>query len=202
MARLIHTISGSGAGGRALILTAIQNFSTNNRVSIAAATPNPVSISNNTFTQTRAQAAPRRVTSIANGSTHGSADAADDNNDVEELVRQTTPILPRRKSKVAHTTYRIKLPQWLSNRVWEINIAQRQNGWDHKLRTYNVVSGDSPLFIACRRGDVEAVRQLFSSGQASPFDIDEHGQTALFVSNQDVRLILYVNSEYSMLLGA
>ena len=199
--KLIHVLSRSGAGSRALILTSIQNFTAKNGTSIAAATLNPTSTSNNTFTQTQAQAAPRRIVDIANGSTHGNRGAADDNNDdVEEVVRQTRPTCPKHISKVAYKTYRSKLPLWLSNRVWEINIAQQHNGWDHKLRTYNVVALDSPLFRACLNGDIETVRRLFSFRQASPFDINEYGWTALFVSRQDMRPILYTKSEYSILL--
>lgn len=47
----------------------------------------------------------------------------------------------------------------------------------------NVVPFDSPLFRLARRADIDGVKALFQSGQASPFDVNEFGYNPLEVSS-------------------
>ncbi|KAK4203425.1 hypothetical protein QBC40DRAFT_24004 [Triangularia verruculosa] len=47
------------------------------------------------------------------------------------------------------------------------------------LRAVNVISEDSEIFTALKDLDVFCVRDLFDSGQASPFDVDDGGRNLL-----------------------
>lgn len=56
-------------------------------------------------------------------------------------------------------------------------------GWTCKLEACRVVKKGAPIFMACKSGDIEAVRLLLDHGQASVYDVDEWGVSPLFVSN-------------------
>jgi len=47
------------------------------------------------------------------------------------------------------------------------------------LQSLNIVPGNSEIFDACTRCDIAAARRLFDQGRASPFDIDENGESLL-----------------------
>ena len=81
------------------------------------------------------------------------------------------------------TQWRIFTPTWYFSKVYEIHKIQDQWSCRYTFRTYNLVqSSNSKLFSCVSDGDVEGVQRLFNSGQATPFDRDEHGWTALHVS--------------------
>jgi hypothetical protein len=61
-------------------------------------------------------------------------------------------------------------------------VSWSLSGWNVLQQTYRVVPTDSLIFQSCRCGDIESVRQLFSQGKASVWDIDVHGRTPLHVS--------------------
>lgn len=44
-------------------------------------------------------------------------------------------------------------------------------GWNWMLRMYNLVPSSSKVVQLVRKGDVKGVQDLFTSGQASPFDL-------------------------------
>lgn len=46
----------------------------------------------------------------------------------------------------------------------------------------SVVPDDSKIMVACERGDVPVVQQLFETKRASPHDITATGRTPLLVS--------------------
>ena len=50
------------------------------------------------------------------------------------------------------------------------------------LRAVRVVPNDAPIFIYAETGDVEGLKMLFKSGLASPWDVNDKGDTALWVS--------------------
>lgn len=50
------------------------------------------------------------------------------------------------------------------------------------LSVRNVVPDESKIMVACERGDVPVVQQLFESKTASPYDITRVGRTPLLVS--------------------
>ncbi|KAL9095830.1 MAG: hypothetical protein Q9165_001827 [Trypethelium subeluteriae] len=80
--------------------------------------------------------------------------------------------LPARqaKRKTRRKKIRIDLPRWLSNRVWEFAISESQSSWGATLYTYNLVPRDSPIFRCCRSGDIDAMKRLIRSGEASLLD--------------------------------
>lgn len=54
------------------------------------------------------------------------------------------------------------------------------------LSLRNVVAETSPIMIASRQGDLQTVKTLFETRDASPFDITEDGETPLEVYIYDV----------------
>lgn len=73
----------------------------------------------------------------------------------------------------------IEPPTWLSAQRYVVQMRRASGGWDWKLRTYNVVPPNSPVFVHCANGETESLQSLFQSGQASPFDIDPDGNTLI-----------------------
>lgn len=60
---------------------------------------------------------------------------------------------------------------WFTRHVWEMATMQTQNGWDIRLRTWNLRQDDSNIFWLCERGDLARAKKLIVTGQASPFDL-------------------------------
>lgn len=90
----------------------------------------------------------------------------------EQPVPNPTTALVRRnhqrqgKQSVVH----IRLPKWLTGKLWRFAADHAETGWDWSLHTLRMVPPDSLIFRACRSGDVELVRHLLSSGEASVHD--------------------------------
>lgn len=53
------------------------------------------------------------------------------------------------------------------------------SGISHSLRSYNIIPESHPLWSACEALDISKVQSLFSTGQASPFDVSPDGSTSL-----------------------
>ena len=70
-------------------------------------------------------------------------------------------------------------PRWLINRAWSLHAVYAASGWTFKPRMMNVIPEDSKLFRCAERGDVQGIRELFASREASPFDCTSHGLTVL-----------------------
>lgn len=62
-----------------------------------------------------------------------------------------------------------------------VAVARSIQGWKQKLESYRAVPDDSAIFRHCYKGDLGAVRSLFSSGMASPLDTNSYGWTPLHV---------------------
>ena len=56
-------------------------------------------------------------------------------------------------------------------RQWNICVHRSHVGWNCGFRTWNLVSIASPVSQCINRDDVNALRQLFETGAASPFDL-------------------------------
>ncbi|KAK3997219.1 hypothetical protein QBC44DRAFT_399064 [Cladorrhinum sp. PSN332] len=51
--------------------------------------------------------------------------------------------------------------------------TRRNSPAQWKLRTVNIIPGDSEIFLACERQDLGTVLRLFDQGLASPYDVDD-----------------------------
>jgi len=81
---------------------------------------------------------------------------------------------------------RLQTRKWLFggiSRAEELYESRVQASYDFSIQVYNVIPSEYPIFRLTGVGDIAGVRELFSTGQASPFDRDENGLTVL-----DVRL--------------
>lgn len=59
----------------------------------------------------------------------------------------------------------------MTSRILEISGMKAPAGWNWMLRVYNLVPSSSKVVQLVRNGDVKGVQDLFTSGQASPFDL-------------------------------
>jgi hypothetical protein len=134
------------------------------------------------------------------------------------IVTQTPPVAEREKpyavrSKLIFHPSSLTILRGLQNRV-ELQLEGKAlQGWNYKLRYFNAVSKIAPIFKLCKEGNIRAVEQLFGSGRASPWDVDEDGWTPLHVaakyrhrslcqllldSNSDSRALTYPKSSNSV----
>lgn len=75
----------------------------------------------------------------------------------------------------------LQLPTWFFSWQYDVQIRKSQRGWDYRLRSCNIVPKDAPVFRYCLEGNIQALKTLFESGYASPFDSNADGITALHV---------------------
>ena len=73
-------------------------------------------------------------------------------------------------------------PSWLINRVWRIRAVKASFGWSFCPNTYNIIPGDSPVFLLASGNNVKGLKELFSKMEASPFDCTNDNMTPLTVS--------------------
>lgn len=76
----------------------------------------------------------------------------------------------------------LRLPAWVSEKTYELYCSTALSGWTINCRVYNEVPRNSEIITKVRCGDRKGVMELFSSGQASPFDTSESGYSLLYVS--------------------
>ncbi|KAI0202285.1 hypothetical protein F4808DRAFT_458887 [Astrocystis sublimbata] len=100
------------------------------------------------------------------------------------------------KIEKTSTGYAMKAqyPSWLASsiRVWSLNYTRiLYSGWTHSFRTYNIRPIASPIFVAVMNNDVCQVQAMFQSGQGSPFDRDENGETLLHYASQYMAMKSY-----------
>ncbi|KAE9374686.1 hypothetical protein N431DRAFT_464918 [Stipitochalara longipes BDJ] len=96
-------------------------------------------------------------------------------------------------------------PSWWLTKVgmkhgMEANLLSTPTGWQFNFNPIRAVPDDSPIFNACRRGNVSTVRFLLSEGAASVRDTNSKGWTplhfaALAESETNVDLCEYLISE-------
>ncbi|MCJ1389076.1 hypothetical protein MMC18_001930 [Xylographa bjoerkii] len=98
---------------------------------------------------------------------------------------------PRNKSVLSEryeykTIFRFFPASWLINMGldYSINLMFLSNyqGWRQCLNKMRAVPGDSPIFYACGKGDLEQVSYLISTGQASTRDQSLNGVTPLHIA--------------------
>lgn len=75
------------------------------------------------------------------------------------------------------------------------------NGWRLMQQAWRIIPSSSSIFIACREGDLNTVRELLSRREASIWDISEDGMSPLHVSGSgiytgDPDLVFEVSNSY------
>ncbi|KAI0973667.1 hypothetical protein F4678DRAFT_407273 [Xylaria arbuscula] len=77
-------------------------------------------------------------------------------------------------------------PRWISSRgvVCSKTTTKRlnlhtQSDPTFRLRTINIVSQESDVFVACQNWEFDKIYDLFKTGKASPYDMDERGRNVL-----------------------
>lgn len=55
-----------------------------------------------------------------------------------------------------------------------------------------VVEQDHPFMMACKNGDIEAVRYMLRSGEGRPTDMTAEGTTPMFVSTTNRELLMWI----------
>ena len=95
----------------------------------------------------------------------GGADGDNESSSLQIPTKETK----HRRGPSAELALRFKL-RFLS-RQWNLCVYRSQVGWDCGFRTWNMVSVASPVAHCIRLDDVNALRQLFETGAASPFDL-------------------------------
>jgi len=99
-------------------------------------------------------------------------------------VEEYRPVNRKRSSAsrlIPVLSFSLVLPHWLAQYSLQISVRQAAQNWTLNLKPYRTVPENSELFVAIQFGDFDKSQYLINSGQASVFDQDEHGWTALQV---------------------
>jgi hypothetical protein len=88
---------------------------------------------------------------------------------------------PRSSRLIPVLSFSLILPHWLLQYSLQINVCRAAQIWSVNLRPYRTVPDNSELEVAIQRDDLDKVRHLIDSGQATVFDRNERGVTALHV---------------------
>lgn len=88
----------------------------------------------------------------------------------------------RARTKKSKTRFRatIRLPSWVSRRVYDIAVVQLQCGWCTMLQTYNELPGNPVVVRYCRSGNLAGLRNLIENRKATILDT-YRGETLLEV---------------------
>jgi hypothetical protein len=73
----------------------------------------------------------------------------------------------RSTKRTKSRTYRMRLPNWLTDCVWEIAVHFSANVWTAKVYTVKIRPVHSLVFDAVRSGNLKVVRELLASGTLS-----------------------------------
>ncbi|KAJ6789150.1 hypothetical protein PWT90_11073 [Aphanocladium album] len=78
--------------------------------------------------------------------------------------------------------FQFKPPNWLTRKSWNILYSISSFGFNINLRTHFVIPDDSLVIHRIKLGDVEGILELFDKRLASPFDINEQGDSLLNIA--------------------
>lgn len=106
--------------------------------------------------------------------------------DVTTRVRAETGSITRMRHRYhaqdSIYSWRFLAPSWVTTKALEIAGFRAPDGWRFTLRSYKIVSIKSKAVEFAGRSDIRGLQELFTSGQASPFDrIETNGYTLLHV---------------------
>ncbi|KAH9218729.1 hypothetical protein DL95DRAFT_521084 [Leptodontidium sp. 2 PMI_412] len=77
-------------------------------------------------------------------------------------------------------TTKYKLPQFIANRVLELQGHNTLSGWKVNIQTYRVLPYDNPFFSAITKGDIVAIRHMLANKEYFITDRDPYlNRTAL-----------------------
>lgn len=62
------------------------------------------------------------------------------------------------------------------------SVSHVYGEWTKAFRTFCVLPNDSLVFRLCEKGNLDALREMFQHGEASPYIMNEKGETLLHVS--------------------
>ena len=101
-----------------------------------------------------------------------------------QYCHRNSPGYSSRETQPDDKAIRVLTPLWLFGKVYEAQKLQDRWSCRFTFRSYNIFPDESaPLFQYAGDGNIDGLKQLFSSGQATPFDrIAGTGQTVLHVS--------------------
>ncbi|KAL2853181.1 hypothetical protein BJX68DRAFT_234158 [Aspergillus pseudodeflectus] len=105
----------------------------------------------------------------------------EDSNGCRQMARKVDG--EKRSNRWYRNEYRFRTPLYFMDKMWTIRTTNLY-GWKFTLQVNNVIPWDSPVFRHCRRGEIEEVKMLFSSGSASPFDCTSDGITLLHMASR------------------
>ena len=88
--------------------------------------------------------------------------------------KQQTPSRPKRTARLLT----VRLPKWFLHRQYDLQLLYATSGWPFTLNACSVVQYDSLFFRACKTGDIETIKFLLSSKQASIYDRTPDESTA------------------------
>ncbi|KAF1353143.1 hypothetical protein BDV97DRAFT_108851 [Delphinella strobiligena] len=104
-----------------------------------------------------------------------------DENDVEEIPRTFEDNRFRTASVIRKKKPRLHLPFFFYNKIWEFQYRHSISGWDVKLTSRRIVPSGSDILTRAAKADLEGVKALLMTNQASIFDEDEYGRNTISV---------------------
>ena len=75
------------------------------------------------------------------------------------------------KTRSRPRPYRCRIPVWFSQTILELAVFRSLGRWNFCLQTYNQQPSYSLVVAHYLAGRVQKVRELFQSGEASPYDV-------------------------------
>ena len=77
----------------------------------------------------------------------------------------------------------IRITPTLLRKTLELRFLDSFGQISRTLKTYPILDFRAPIFETCRSGDLEGLQVALSSGTASPFVLNEYGESLLHVRN-------------------
>lgn len=115
---------------------------------------------------------------IQNGASINEQQIDQDLDGSDEFCATRGPI-PRVKQQGRGLSF--KIPLRFRQQIWHFAAMRSMSGWMFGLHMYTVRTRKAPVFELLQAEDVLGMRKLFASGQGSPFDCNEDGDTLLEV---------------------
>jgi hypothetical protein len=88
----------------------------------------------------------------------------------------------RKRRRLPYLRINYFFPTWLLARMLTTTLvySQRDGINVHRLRAPRIVPEGAPIFTMAQHGNIDGIRQLFIKGQASPYDVNNRGFSALW----------------------